>query len=73
MLPCRFRQCLGDADTLTSEGSSERGKLNKKCCCRGLGSVWNPLTHCLPKGVLKQELLGIQVTIFFGVKIFQNS
>ena len=43
-----------------------------KWCCAGLGSVWDPWTRWLPEGVLKQELLGIQVSTFFGVNSFQN-
>ena len=44
----------------------------EKCCCVDLSSVLDPLTGWLPKGVLKQEFYGIQVTTFFGMKTFGN-
>ena len=37
-------------------------KLAWKCCPAGFSSAWDPLTLWLLKGVLKQELSGIQVT-----------
>ena len=47
-------------------------KLRKKQCRGYLSSAWDPRTHWLPKGVLKQELFDIQWSTFFGVNNFQN-
>ena len=39
----------------------------KKSCRADLSSVSDPSRRLLPKGVLKQELSGIQVTTLFGI------
>ena len=47
-------------------------KLRWKGFRQHLGSVWDPWTLWLPKGVLKQKLFDIQGSIFFRVNNFQN-
>ena len=48
------------------------GKLRWKCCRGDFSIICQPWKRWLTKGVLKQELSGIQVTIFLGVNNFQN-
>ena len=48
------------------------GKLAKKCCLPDFSSVSDCLAPSLPKGVLKQDDSGIQVTTFFRLNNFQN-
>ena len=48
------------------------GKSAKKCCLEDFSSVSDHLTPWLPNVVLKQDHCGIQVTTFFGLKIFEN-
>ena len=46
------------------------GKLAYNFCCAELSSVYDPLTHQLANGGLKQDHSGVQGTTFFG---FNNS
>ena len=39
---------------------------------QGSSSVWDLLKRFLAKGILKQELTGIEVTTFVGVNNFRN-
>ena len=48
------------------------GNLARRCCLLDFSRACYPLTHSLPKGVLKQELSGIEVTTFFGLNNFRN-
>ena len=41
-------------------------KIGYKCSLVDFCSLWEPLIHWLQKGVLKQDLLCIQATTFFG-------
>ena len=57
----KFYQCQNDE------------KVEQKCSLAHFCSAWDPFTRLLRKGVLKQDLLCIQVTTFFGVNNFGNS
>ena len=46
------------------------GKSGLNCCSAGFGCVWDPWTRSLSKVVLKQDLLGIEVTTHLGVNNF---
>ena len=48
------------------------GKLGWKSCRADFNSVRHPSTGCLSKVVLKQKVLGIQVTTFRGVNNFRD-
>ena len=51
---------------------SSNRKLREKRCREDYRNVLDPWTRWFPKVVLKQELSGIQVTIFFGVNNLRN-
>ena len=46
-------------------------ELAEKCDRADFSKVSDHLTRWLPKGLLKQKLSGIQVTIFFGLNNFE--
>ena len=58
---------LTKRDVLSLNLSWANGKFRWKCCPTYFGSVCHPWTGSRTKGVLKQELLGIQVTTFLEV------
>ena len=47
-------------------------KLGWKNCSAAFGSVSEPWTRLLEKGVLKQDLPGIEATTFVGANNFRN-
>ena len=52
--------------------SDINGKLREKHRRAHFSSVFDPLTRWVQKGVLKEELLGIQETTCFGVNKFRK-
>ena len=48
------------------------GNLREKCCRVDFSSVWDPWKRLISKGVIKQDLSGIQVTTFLGPNNLQN-
>ena len=63
---------LNKADVSVIDISDSNGKLEENVRPAHLSTVFDRLTRCLQKGVLKQELSGIQETTFFGVNNFRN-
>ena len=62
---------LTEGDVFQRNFSSINGKLGLNCFSAGSSSVWDTWPRLLAKNVLKQELSGIEVTTFHGVKNFQ--
>ena len=63
---------LNKTDVSVPDISDNNGKLEENLGPARFSSVFEPLTRWLQKGVLKQELPGIQETTFFGVNNFRN-